>query len=117
MQEKRLSRRHDINVQIRLNKLKSPNAEQLDQNEYEVEVVNISKDGLGFKSKEQFMVGAFYDAKVVLWTKETFSTVVEIVRAEELSDSSKLFGCRFIGILPQDRMKIEIYEIVSVVSE
>ncbi|MBE5926672.1 MAG: PilZ domain-containing protein [Lachnospiraceae bacterium] len=114
MSERRRSKRMDINVTIKLNELKSGTvSEGANKNEIEVAIVNISKDGLAFRTEEKLELNTFYDANVVLWTKETIQTVIEIVRMENYGDEATLYGCRFIGVLPADQLKIQIYEMVQ----
>lgn len=117
MQEKRLSKRIDINVKIKLNELKNHNTENLRRSEFEVDVVNISKDGIAFRTPEKLELNTYYDTKIILWTKETFDTVIEIVRMENMGNEVTLYGCRFIGIKSSDRLKIQIYELVNELSE
>ena len=114
MPERRRSKRMDINVTISLNELKSGAvSSHINKNEMNVAVVNISKDGLAFRSEEKLELNTFYDANVVLWTKETIQSVIEIVRMENLGNEPTLYGCRFIGILPADQLKIQIYEMIQ----
>jgi len=113
-QERRKSNRMDINVKIKLNSVKSnANPVNLKQEEFEVELVNISRGGLAFRSNEKLALNTYYDTTIVLWTKEKFHTVIEIVRMENYGDEKTLYGCRFIGIMPSDQLKIQIYEMVS----
>ena len=113
-QERRKSNRMDINVKIKLNSVKSnANTVNLKQEEFEVELVNISRGGLAFRSHEKLALNTYYDTTIVLWTKEKFQTVIEIVRMENYGDEKTLYGCRFIGIMPSDQLKIQIYEMVS----
>ncbi|MCI8668125.1 MAG: PilZ domain-containing protein [Lachnospiraceae bacterium] len=113
-QERRKSNRMDINVKIKLNSVKtSLNTDNLKQEEFEVELVNISRGGLAFRSNEKLALNTYYDTTIVLWTKEKFQTVIEIVRMENYGDEKTLYGCRFIGIMPSDQLKIQIYEMVS----
>lgn len=113
-QERRKSNRMDINVKIKLNSVKSnANTANLKQEEFEVELVNISRGGLAFRSNEKLALNTYYDTTIVLWTKEKFQTVIEIVRMENYGDEKTLYGCRFIGIMPSDQLKIQIYEMVS----
>lgn len=113
-QERRRSNRMDINVEIKLNSVRNKNAaEHINKEAFNVDVVNISKDGLAFKSSEKIELNTYYDTTILLWTKEKFQTVIEIVRMEECSDGETLYGCRFIGIMPADQLKIQIYEMVS----
>lgn len=113
-QERRRSNRMDINVTIQLNSVRNKgNLKELKQDAFEVEVVNISKDGLAFRTTEKLELNTYYDTTVLLWTKEQFQTVIEIVRMENYGEEATLYGCRFIGIMPSDQLKIQIYEMVS----
>lgn len=113
-QERRKANRMNIDVMIKLNSVQSKgNTANLKKEEFDVDVVNISKGGIAFESREGLALNTFYDTTVVLWTKETFKTVIEIVRMENYGDEKTLYGCRFIGIMPSDQLKIQIYEMVS----
>lgn len=112
--EKRRSKRSGINVKIKLQKVGiDASAAGVNEEEFEVSVVNISKDGMAFCSKEHLVLNSFYDTRVVLWTKETFDTVIEIVRMENRGEEETLYGCRFVGISYADQFKIDVYQIVS----
>jgi hypothetical protein len=113
-QERRRANRMDINACIKLSSVRNKgNLDGLKNDAFEVEVVNLSKDGLAFKSSEKLELNTYYDTTVLLWTKEKFQTVIEIVRMENYGEEQTLYGCRFIGIMPSDQLKIQIYEMVS----
>ncbi len=113
-QERRKSNRMDIDVVIKLNSVKSKSVrDDLKKEAFDVELVNISKDGLAFRSDEKLELNTFYDTTILLWTKEKFQTIIEIIRMENYGNERTLYGCRFIGILPSDQLKIQIYEMVS----
>ena len=113
-QERRRSNRMDINVRIELNSVRSKDvAEKETAEAFDVSVVNISKDGLAFRTKEKLQMNTYYNTTVLLWTKEKFQTVIEVVRMENYGEEETLYGCRFIGIVPADQLKIQIYEMVS----
>ncbi len=114
--EKRWSKRMGIDAKIKLQSIN--NSKQLDLNlnkeEIEVEVINISKGGIAFKTSEFLLLNSYYDAKVVLWTKETFEAVIEIVRMENLGDDDIItYGCMFVGLSLGDQFKIDVYQIVA----
>lgn len=114
IQEKRKSKRMGINVKIKLQQVTDNHALMgLKEEEFEVNVINISKDGMAFRSKERLALNSFYDTQVVLWTKEFFNTVIEIVRMENFGEEETLYGCRFVGISAADQFKIDVYQIVS----
>lgn len=117
-QERRKSNRLDINATIQLNSVRNKkNVDSLNKDAFEVEVVNISKDGLAFKTVEKLELNTYYDTNITLWTKEKFQTVIEVIRMENYGEAQTLYGCRFIGIMPSDQLKIQIYEMVSDKSE
>ncbi len=113
--EKRWSKRMDINATIKLKAIRNNKAvfePKLD--EFDVEVLNISKGGMAFKTQEMLPLNSYYDAKVVLWTKESFDAVIEIIRMEnEDVEGDTTYGCKFIGLNPAEQFKIDVYEIVN----
>lgn len=115
MQERRRANRMNIDVTIQLNAVKNGEFDttRLKKEAFMVDVVNISKGGLAFKSEEKLELNTYYDTTMVLWTKETFKTVIEIVRMENYGDGPTLYGCRFVGIMPSDELKIQIYEMIN----
>lgn len=74
-----------------------------------IEVMDISKTGLGFQCVEMLELGSLYDAKITLWTKEIIRCCVEIVREDMLKDTF-VYGAIFIGMVETDSRRIEIYD-------
>ncbi len=111
MIEKRQYKRLELDVSVQL--------ERLDEDEVttlkyaHVDVTDISKSGIGFRSLKQLEVGSYYDTKIEIWTKEVVDAVVEIVREEKLPDGSYKYGAIFIGMSNTDALKIEIYQIFN----
>ena len=77
-----------------------------------VEVVDISRTGIGFKAGQRLEVGTHYNTKIQIWTKEIIDVVIEIVRCEELEDGYR-YGGIFIGMSNTDALKIDIYQIFN----
>lgn len=113
--EKRWSKRMEINATIKLKTIR--NEKMLfepKQEEFEVDVINISKGGMAFRTKELLPLNSYYDAKVILWTKDSFNAVLEIIRMEnEDVEGDITYGCKFIGLNPAEQFKIDVYEIVN----
>ena len=103
MQERRKSNRMKIDVSIKLNSVKNSATDTsvLNKESFTVDLVNLSKDGIGFTSTEKLELNTFYD------------TIIEIVRMENYGDGPTLYGCRFVGIMPSDQLKIQIYEMIN----
>ncbi len=114
--DKRRNKRLPIDVTIKLKQVKQGNeqyASTMPKEEFEVELVNVSKDGIAFKAKENLMLNTYFDAHLVLWAKEDFECVIEIVRMENTGQDKTLYGCRFIGITNNDQLLIQIHELIE----
>ena len=71
-------------------------------------MTDISRSGLGFKSKADLEIGSYYDTRIQIWTKEVVDAVIEIVRRDALPEGGYKYGCRFIGMTDTDALKIDI---------
>lgn len=114
MEEKRKSKRLELNAVLRLNQLKTKkDISGLSKDEFSVNILNVSTGGVAFKTKEELRLNTYYDLHLVLWTKSSFDTVIEIVRMENMGGDEILYGCRFIGIKPSQEMEIQIYDVLQ----
>ena len=108
--ERRKSKRLPLEVSIELEKLE---IEDIITVKYlTVEVMNLSRSGLAFKSRQELKIGSYYDTKIQIWTKEILETVVEIVRMNE-EDGMFVYGCSFVGMTETDTLKIDIYQMFN----
>lgn len=111
MEEKRKSRRLDLDVAIEL--------ERLDQGDMttlklvHVNVTDLSSSGMGFNTTQPLENGALYDTRIKIWTKETVQAVIRIVRCEKLEDDSYHCGATFVGLMSSDALKINIYSMLN----
>lgn len=111
--EKRKSRRTDISVMISIRQLGDKFLSGYSPDTVEVHVIDISQDGIAFESDHNFKKNSYYDTVITLANKESISTVIEIVRDKNNGDKDTVYGCRFIGISPEDKFKISVYQIVD----
>ena len=77
-----------------------------------VDITDLSRSGIGFRSDKKLDVGTYYDTKLQIWTKEIIDAVIEIVRREETEDGY-MYGAEFIGMIDTDALKIDIYQIFN----
>lgn len=110
MEEKRKHKRLDLDVSVQLERLDEDGITTLKY--VHVDVTDISRSGLGFKSNQPLEIGSFYDTKIQIWTKEVVDAVVEVVREEDMEDGYK-YGGVFIGMSDTDSLKIDIYQIFN----
>lgn len=112
MEEKRKHKRLDIDVKVEIERIDEDNITTVKY--MEVDVTNISKTGLAFRIKDvEFGVGACFDAKIQIWTKETIDTVFKVVRVNKMDNGLYEYGCIFVGMTDTDALKIEIYQLFS----
>ena len=111
MEEKRKHKRLELDVSVQLERLDEDGVTTLKY--MHVEVTDISRSGLGFKSSQKMEVGTYYDTKIQIWTKEVVDAVIEIVRCERQQDDMYKYGCIFIGMTDVDALKIDIYQIFN----
>ena len=88
---------------------------RLDSNEHDevnIDVLNVSKTGIGFRGTELLEIGAVYEAYLTIWTKEVIHAFIEIVRIEKEPESFQ-YGGLFIGMPEIDLQRIDVYKVVS----
>ena len=75
MEEKRKNKRTDLDINVSLGIItEDVNKEK----EYiDVEITDVSKMGLGFKTDKQLLVGDCFDARIQIWTKEIIDAVLK----------------------------------------
>ena len=61
-----------------------------------VKVENISKLGIGFKSKSNLPIGYYFNARLVLGKSDALNCVVRIIRQQEKEDCY-IYGCEIVG--------------------
>lgn len=110
MEEKRKHKRLEIDVNVQLERLDEEGVTTLKF--VHVDVTDISRSGIGFKSQQALDINTYYDAKIQIWTKEVVDAVIEIVRREE-KDGAYNYGGIFIGMTETDSLKIDIYQIFN----
>ena len=107
MEERRKSKRTELQSKIVVKRLDSSTQEELD-----IEVVDVSKSGVGFNCNTPLTIGAVYEAYLTIWTKEVLHAILEIVRIEKKGDTIA-YGATFVGMPEMDAARIEVYQTVE----
>lgn len=110
MEEKRKHKRLDLNVSVEMERLNEDGIAM--RNFVDVDVTDISRSGMGFKSGKELEIGTYYDTRIQIWTREIVDAVLEVVREEQHEDGYK-YGGEFIGMSDTDALKIDIYQIFN----
>lgn len=107
MEERRKSKRTDLKSKLLVKRLDAGG-----QHEVGVDIMNVSKTGIGFYCDELLDMGAVYEAYLTIWTKEVIHAFIEIVRIEKDVDTYE-YGGLFIGMPEVDLQRIEVYNTVA----
>ncbi|MCR5623791.1 MAG: PilZ domain-containing protein [Lachnospiraceae bacterium] len=101
-QEKRRNRRVPIRMDLEVSSIfKQDNVLVKDLNA-PIEIIDISADGIGFNSKSEIPVGYYFNARLIFSEIESvhnsLNCVVKIIRARDLEDGVRNYGCEFVGM-------------------
>ena len=106
MEERRKSKRTELTSKLLVKRLDAGG-----QHEVGVDIMNVSKTGIGFYCDELLDMGAVYEAYLTIWTKEVIHAFIEIVRIEKDVDTYE-YGGLFIGMPEIDLQRIDVYNTV-----
>lgn len=107
MEERRKNRRLELSGEIIIKGLGGA-SEAVD-----IHIVDASTTGMGFKTDKKLTIGDIYEAKLTLWNKEKIDAFVQIVRASIDKDELFHYGCVYIGMPEDVKMRIQVYETVE----
>ena len=80
--------------------------------EVTINILNVSKTGIGFSCDEALQIGDVYESFMPIWTKEVLHVFIQIVRIE-LTGDTYTYGALFIGMPEIDMARIEVYQTVN----
>ena len=107
MDERRKSRRIELESKLIIKRLSGePQSEEVS-----IDIIDVSKTGIGFQCIKPLEIGAVYEAYITIWTKEVIHAFIEIVRIVKEKDTF-LYGGIFIGMSEMDTARIAIYDTV-----
>ncbi len=107
MEERRKSKRTELPLNMVIKKLSDG-----ENKEVEIEVIDLSKNGVGFSCEETLKVGEVYEAYLTIWTKEVIHACLRIVRVE-IKSKEYVYGASFVGMPEVDASRIEVYQVVD----
>ncbi len=107
MEERRKSRRTVMESRLLI--------KRLDGNEHtkvDIEIVDVSKTGVGFIAKYPLQIGEVYESYLTIWTKEVLHVFLQIVRMDR-KGSDYIYGAMFIGMTETDAARIAVYQTIN----
>lgn len=109
MNERRRNNRMQLDGKLIVKRVGSATEEQ---KEVTIDVIDVSKTGVGFSCETLLDIGEVYETFLTLWTKEVIHAFMEIVRIEKKADTYA-YGAIFIGMPEMDASRISVYETVE----
>ena len=109
MEERRKNKRIELESRLIIKRLDGGTEEA---EEVAIEIVDVSKTGVGFNCTMPLEIGAVYEAYLTIWTKEVIHAFLEIVRIIKEDDTFK-YGAIFIGMPEMDAARIMVYDTVN----
>lgn len=101
MIEKRKAIRMKADLKLNVSSLFKQNNITIADVDSPIEVLDVSKSGIGFNSKSILPMGFYFNAALQLGSADNILyCVVKIVRCEPLSDNDYNYGCEFVGMAP-----------------
>jgi hypothetical protein len=99
MSEKRKSERFQVDLKLDVSSLFKQDNVSVDNIGAPIEVVNISRVGIGFVSSSVLPLDYYFNAKIQLGDEDsTLYSVVKIIRKEDAEDGRYNYGAEFVGM-------------------
>lgn len=111
MAEKRRTKRTNLESRLMIKRLDGDS-----NTEAVINILDVSKTGIGFDCSEPLRIGEIYEAYLTIWTKEVIHAFLQIVRIE-LKAGGYSYGAVFIGMPELDTMRIATYQTVTEMEE
>jgi hypothetical protein len=97
VEERRKSKRMPVTLSLDIINLYKQDNIQVGNLNAPIDVVNISKSGIGFRSESILPLGYYFNANINLGNDDTLHCVVEIVRCQQ-DGKDNIYGCEFVGM-------------------
>lgn len=110
MEEKRNDRRMGLSAKLLI---KNMNDTASQAEEAAIEVLDVSKSGVGFMCDTPLSIGAVYETRLKIWTDEVIHAFLKVVRIEQTEDERYMCGTIFIGLPEIDAKRIEVYDLLG----
>lgn len=107
MEERRRDKRSALESTLVLKRVDSD-----EKTEVSIDIIDVSKGGIGFSCKEALTIGAVYESYLTIWTKEILHAFLQIARIE-MKGEGYLYGASFVGMPEIDQKRIEVYQTVN----
>ncbi len=102
--ERRKYKRMGLDIKLYMTRVDESSAPGID-----VEILDISRAGIGFVCNSEITNGAIYKADIRIWTGDTITAFINVVRVSH-DERGNVYGGIFIGMPESDWVRICVYE-------
>lgn len=96
MIEMRREKRWPAKLELEISSLFKQDNVKVEDINAPIEVFDVSKTGIGFKTKSVLPVGYYFNARLVLCEDDAINCVVRIIRQHK-DEESYVYGCEIVG--------------------
>jgi c-di-GMP-binding flagellar brake protein YcgR len=108
MKERRKYKRLPIKLELKISSLFNQENTLIPDTSESINVVNISKAGIGFTCAHELPLNYYFDTKIQLTEDKYFCAVLKIIRMEK-HEEGYFLGCEFVGLADILSMRIDLY--------
>lgn len=99
--EQRRSKRIPVKMELEVSSVFKQNNVHVSNLNAPIEVINVSKNGIGFVSNSVLPIGYYFNSRLEFKNEnDSLNCVVQIVRRKKTDDGKTLYGCEFVGMSP-----------------
>lgn len=111
MEERRRHQRLPVDIYLHVDSLYKEGKEALEEINKDIEVVDISKGGIGFITPVELPLNFFFNARISLGEDRSFYSVLKIIRVHfDEKEGLYHYGCEFVGLADILTHYIDDYE-------
>lgn len=96
MIEMRREKRWPAKLELEITTLFKQDYERVENINEPIEVIDISKMGIGFKAASNLPVGYYFNARLILGETDALNCVVRIIRQQN-TEEGYIYGCEIVG--------------------
>lgn len=96
MIEMRREKRFPASLELEISTLFKQDHVKVENINAPIEVVDVSKAGIGFKTESVLPLGYYFNARLVFNSDDALNCVVRIIREQDL-EQGFLYGCEIVG--------------------
>ena len=98
MEEQRRAKRIPVELKLEVSSLFKQDHVMVEDINAPIEVFDVSKSGVGFRTKSVLPIGYYFNARLELGGRNAaLNCVVRIIRSQDNGEDGFIYGCEIVG--------------------